>query len=69
MFGGGGLDPNFLGLLTVLIAPVQILLIVFAMQGFSQGWNVEQEIPIEEAKRRGLPPAVPPTSPSEPALS
>ncbi len=69
LFGGGGLDPNLLGLLTLLIAPVQVLLIFFAMQGFSQGWNVEQEVPIEEAKRRGLPPVVPPTPPAEPALS
>jgi hypothetical protein len=69
MFGGGGLSPDFLGLLTLLIAPVQVLLIVFAMQGFSQGWNVEQEVSIEEAKRRGLPPVVPPAAPGEPAIS
>jgi presenilin-like A22 family membrane protease len=63
----GGLDPDLLGLLTLLLVPVQILLIVFAMQGFGQGWNVEQEVPIEEARRRGLPPVVPPKPPGEPA--
>jgi hypothetical protein len=26
-----------------LIVPVQILLITFAMRGFSQGWNIEVE--------------------------
>jgi hypothetical protein len=58
LFGGGGLSPDLLGLVTLLIAPVQALLIVFAMIGFSQGWNVELEVPIEEALRRGhVPPA------------
>jgi len=37
------LDANLLGLLTLLIVPVQILLITFAMRGFQQGWNVELE--------------------------
>jgi hypothetical protein len=53
LFGGGGLSADFLGFLTLLLAPVQVLLIFFAMLGFSQGWNVEVEVPIEEAKRRG----------------
>lgn len=52
-----------LGLVTVLIAPVQVLLIVFGMRAFSQGWNVEVEVPIEEARRRGSPPIVPPAEP------
>jgi hypothetical protein len=29
--------------LTFLIIPVQLLLVAFAMRGFSQGWNVELE--------------------------
>ena len=37
------LNAGFLGLLTLLIVPVQILLVGFAMRGFSQGWNVELE--------------------------
>jgi len=37
------IDAGVLGLLTLLIAPVQILLIAFAMRGFNQGWNVELE--------------------------
>jgi len=53
LFGGTGLSPDFLGLITLLIAPVQVLLIFFAMVGFSQGWNVELEVPHEEARRRG----------------
>jgi presenilin-like A22 family membrane protease len=37
------LNAGLLGTLTLLIIPVQILLIAFAMRGFSQGWNVELE--------------------------
>jgi hypothetical protein len=64
VFGGKGLSPDVLGLVTVLIAPVQVLLIAFAMRAFAQGWNVEVEVPIDEAKRRGSPPVVPPAEPS-----
>ena len=37
------LNSGLLGLLTLLIIPVQMLLVAFAMRGFSQGWNVEIE--------------------------
>lgn len=37
------INAGLLGLLTLLIVPVQILLVTFAMRGFSQGWNVELE--------------------------
>src|SRR5947209_881832 len=40
LFGGTGLSTDTLGTLTVLLIPVQVLLILFAMYGFSQGWNV-----------------------------
>jgi hypothetical protein len=64
LFGGGGLTPDVLGTVTLLIAPVQVLLIFFAMRGFAQGWNVEVEVPIDEAKRRGGAAATPPTAPA-----
>jgi hypothetical protein len=38
------LNSSLLGLLTLLLIPVQILLVAFAMRGFSQGWNVEREV-------------------------
>jgi hypothetical protein len=60
LFGGAGLSADTIGLVTLLIAPVQVLLIFFAMRGFSQGWNVEQEVSVEEAKRRGSSAATPP---------
>ena len=37
------LDPGILGLLTLLLVPVQLLLAAFAMRGFQQQWNVEVE--------------------------
>jgi lysylphosphatidylglycerol synthetase-like protein (DUF2156 family) len=72
VFGGGGLSADVLGFFTLLIAPVQILLIFFAMYGFSQGWNVEMEVPAEEAKKRGYTPAEtgpPQTGPAQPAAA
>ena len=67
LFGGAGLGPNTLGLLTVLIAVVQVLLIVFVIRAFGQGWNIELEVPIEEAQRRRGRTAGPP--PPEPAAA
>jgi hypothetical protein len=42
-FAQPSIDAGVLGLLTLLIVPVQLLLIAFAMRGFRQGWNVELE--------------------------
>jgi hypothetical protein len=42
-FAQPDLSAGLLGLLTLLIVPVQILLVAFAMRGFNQGWNVELE--------------------------
>ncbi|HLJ03958.1 MAG TPA: hypothetical protein VKT31_10990 [Solirubrobacteraceae bacterium] len=70
IFGGKGLGPDVLGLFTVLLIPVQALLIGVAMVGFSQSWNIETEAPIEEARKRGY--RVPPgagTPPPKPAAA
>jgi len=37
------IDENILGLLTVLLVPLQLGLILFAARGFSQKWSVEVE--------------------------
>jgi presenilin-like A22 family membrane protease len=37
------INAGVLGTLTLLLVPVQMLLVAFAMRGFSQGWNVERE--------------------------
>jgi hypothetical protein len=42
-FAQPAIDASVLGLVTALIIPVQILLIAFAMRGFTQAWNVEVE--------------------------
>jgi hypothetical protein len=59
LLGGKGLSADTLGAVTLLIAPVQVLLILFALSAFAQGWNVEQEVPIDEARRRGYRPPDP----------
>ena len=41
------LDEGILGLLTMILVPVQVLLIAFSMRGFQQAWNVEVERPID----------------------
>jgi hypothetical protein len=48
-FTNPALDADFLGLITLLIVPVQVLLIGFAMRGFQQAWNVEVERPRGES--------------------
>ena len=45
------LEPSILGLLTIILVPVQILLIAFALRGFQQQWNVEVEVSRDEAER------------------
>src|SRR5262249_61645697 len=42
-FAQPSLDASLLGLLTLLLVPIQILLVAFCMRGFNQGWNVELE--------------------------
>jgi presenilin-like A22 family membrane protease len=50
-FDNPALEPSILGLLTLILVPVQLLLIAFAMRGFQQQWNVEVEVTREEAER------------------
>ncbi len=40
------LPEDLLGLLTVIVIPVQLLLVALAMLGFNQDWHVEEERPI-----------------------
>ncbi|HEY2603890.1 MAG TPA: hypothetical protein VGI67_20190 [Thermoleophilaceae bacterium] len=47
-FHNPALPPSFLGLLCVVLVPVSLLLIAFAMRGFTQEWHVE----VEEAPGR-----------------
>jgi presenilin-like A22 family membrane protease len=49
------LDEDLLGLLCLILVPIQILLIAFAMRGFQQAWNVEVERSRDERPRDGEP--------------
>ena len=42
-FQDPALPPDLLGMLTIILIPVSIVLVVFAMRGFAQKWNVEVE--------------------------
>jgi hypothetical protein len=50
------LPEELLGLLTLLLVPVQVILIAVAMVAFNQEWHVEEERPIGDE----IPPADPP---------
>src|SRR4051812_3550502 len=56
-FTDPALDEGILGLLTLLLVPIQILLIRSAMRGFQQAWNVEVERPRDDYDRGGGAPA------------
>ena len=53
------LDEDILGLLSLILVPVQILLIAFAMRGFQQAWNVEVERATDDRPRNGEPSPAP----------
>jgi hypothetical protein len=53
-FEDPSLPPGMLGLLTLLLIPVQFLLIAFTLRGFNQNWNVEVEVAREEYEREGF---------------
>jgi hypothetical protein len=53
-FTSPALDEGVLGLVTLLIIPVQVLLLAFAMRGFQQAWNVEVEVPDGQHYHEGM---------------
>jgi hypothetical protein len=42
------LGADLLGLLSLILVPIQVLLIAFALRGFQQSWNVEVERSTDE---------------------
>ncbi len=58
-FTDPALPADVIGMLTALLIPLQLLLIVFAMRGFQQAWNVEVEHPADERRERQGPGAGP----------
>ena len=55
-FDDPALDPGVLGLLTLILVPLQLLLVAFAARGFAQKWNVEVERRRDQGG--GSPPSV-----------
>jgi hypothetical protein len=47
------LPEDLLGLLTVIVIPVQLLLVVVAMYAFNQEWHVEEERPVDPGPDTG----------------
>ena len=45
------LEPALLGLLTIVLVPVSLILVVAALRGFRQQWNVEVELSGDDAER------------------
>ena len=54
------IDAGVLGTITLLLVPVQMLLIAFAMRGFNQGWNIELERPAPASGARAYMDVPPP---------
>ena len=50
-FTDPALDSSLLGLLTLLLVPLQVLVVAFTTRGFRQRWNVEVEPPAGEPGR------------------
>ena len=55
-FDQPALDASILGLITLIIVPVQVLLIAFAMSGFRQNWQTEVERKVDEPDDRDREP-------------
>lgn len=47
------LPEDVIGALCAILVPVQILLIIFAMRAFGEGWNVEEEVPMSPYHQLG----------------
>ncbi|MGH2906836.1 MAG: hypothetical protein ACRDKI_08735 [Solirubrobacterales bacterium] len=63
-YASPALPDAVLGVITLGLIPVQMLLIVVAMWGFSQKWNVEEEIKPGESATSPPPPPAAPTAPA-----
>jgi hypothetical protein len=60
---GPALPDDLLGLLCLVLVPVQVVLIAVSMVAFNQEWHVEEERPIGDE----LPPVVPPADKADKA--
>jgi len=52
-FSEAGLSSSVVGVLVIILALVQLVVIVAALYGFNQGWNIEEERPIGNGEDYG----------------
>ena len=52
-FNEAGLSSSVVGVLVIILALVQLVVIVAALYGFNQGWNIEEERPIGNGEDYG----------------
>ena len=62
---GPALPPDLLGILCLLLVPLQVILIAVAMVAFNQDWHVEEERPIGDE----IPPGDEPEDRDEPGAA
>jgi hypothetical protein len=43
------LPASVIGVILVVLVPIQLILVAFSMRGFNQGWNIEVPVPEHEA--------------------
>ena len=70
-FSEAALSSSAVGVLVIVLAVVQLVVIVAALYGFNQGWNIEEERPIGNGEDygAGAPAAAAPRSPPEPGCT
>ena len=52
-FDEAALSSSLVGVLVIILAVVQLVVIVVALYGFNQGWNIEEERPIGNGENFG----------------
>jgi hypothetical protein len=52
-FDEAALSSSLIGVLVIVLAIVQLVVIVVALYGFNQGWNIEEERPIGNGENYG----------------
>ncbi len=63
------LPEDLLGTLTLVVVPVQLILVIVAMVGFNQEWHVEEERPIGGGPLHGETGGTGSSSPPAPAAA
>ena len=65
-FDEAALSSSLVGVLVIVLMVVQLVVIVAALYGFNQGWNIEEERPIGNGEDYGAgsSPAAPPPQPA-----